>query len=65
MRSALILILGAVGFVLGIALFIAGGADDSPGLQGIGALVGIAAVLAWIRSARNARAGGRGGKPDS
>jgi hypothetical protein len=41
---------------LGIAGIIAGGADDSPGLQLLGLLVVISAVVVAVRTARRGRA---------
>ncbi|WP_367129665.1 hypothetical protein [Saccharothrix sp. HUAS TT1] len=46
------------GFViaLGITAVVLGGADDSPGLQGIGVLLVIAAVVLGVRAVRRDRA---------
>ncbi len=41
--------------LLGAAAFGYGGADDSPGMQGIGALLVLGAVGFGIRTARRAR----------
>ena len=41
--------------LLGVAAVIAGGADDSPGLQGIGLLLVIGAVVLAVRTARRRR----------
>ncbi|MFF1252647.1 hypothetical protein ACFVYC_09140 [Pseudarthrobacter sp. NPDC058329] len=41
--------------VLGVAVFIVGGADDSPGLQGIGAALVGGAILLGLRAARRNR----------
>jgi drug/metabolite transporter (DMT)-like permease len=38
--------------VLGIAVVMLGGADDSPGLQGIGALIAAGAAVLFVRAAR-------------
>ncbi len=46
-----------VGIVLGVALVVAGGADDSPGLQGLGLLVVLASSACLARTLRR-RAGG-------
>ncbi|MCZ2826146.1 MULTISPECIES: hypothetical protein [unclassified Modestobacter] len=40
---------------LGIAGVVLGGADDSPGLQGLGAALVIGAVVVGVRSVRRAR----------
>ncbi|MCC7365391.1 MAG: hypothetical protein IT303_13575 [Dehalococcoidia bacterium] len=40
---------------LGVAAIVAGGADDSPGLQGIGALLVLGAIAFDVRSARRGR----------
>ena len=47
---------------VGAAAVIAGEADDSPGLQGLGALLAIGAVVLLVRSVRRDRA--RDGSPD-
>lgn len=41
--------------LLGVAAVVAGGADDSPGLQGIGLLLVIGAVVLAVRTARRRR----------
>ncbi|MDP1601664.1 MAG: hypothetical protein Q8M03_00175 [Legionella sp.] len=40
------------GVALGVLAVVAGGADDSPGLQGIGLVIVAAAVVFGVRSAR-------------
>ena len=40
---------------LGVAVVVLGGADDSPGLQGIGVVIVAGAVLLLIRAARRDR----------
>ena len=45
-------VLVAFAVVLGIAAFVYGGADDSPGLQLLGALLVIGAVVFGVRTAR-------------
>lgn len=40
---------------LGVAAFMYGGYDDSPGLQGIGLLLVLAAVALVVRAVRRAR----------
>jgi hypothetical protein len=42
---------------LGAAAFVYGGADDSPGLQLIGAVLVVGAVVLGVRASRRARAG--------
>lgn len=37
---------------IGAAAFVAGGADDSPGLQGLGLLVAVGAIIFAVRTAR-------------
>ncbi|WP_181037583.1 hypothetical protein [Arthrobacter sp. ZGTC412] len=37
---------------LGVAVFVLGGADDSPGLQGIGAVLVAGATILCIRAVR-------------
>jgi membrane protein implicated in regulation of membrane protease activity len=46
-------LLGAV--CLGLAAVVAGGADDSPGLQGIGVLLLVVAVVSAVRVSRRRR----------
>jgi drug/metabolite transporter (DMT)-like permease len=41
--------------VLGIAAIVLGGADDSPGLQGLGALLVLGAVALAVRITRRSR----------
>jgi hypothetical protein len=48
-------VLVALAVLLGIAAFLYGGADDSPGLQLIGVLLVIGAVVLAVRTARRAR----------
>ncbi|MEU8607640.1 hypothetical protein AB0C29_06530 [Actinoplanes sp. NPDC048791] len=44
--------LAAVAVLLGVAAFVYGGADDSPGLQLLGALLVIGAIVLVVRTAR-------------
>lgn len=46
------LLLTVLGVALGVLAVVAGGADDSPGLQGIGVVIVGAAVVFGVRSAR-------------
>lgn len=46
------LVVTILGVALGVLAVVAGGADDSPGLQLIGVVVVAAAVLFGVRSAR-------------
>lgn len=46
----------AVLLVLGVAAVVAGGWDDSPGLQGIGVLLALAAAAVMRRALRRRRA---------
>lgn len=48
----------AVVVAIGVAAVIAGGADDSPGLQGLGLMVVIGSVALAVRRARRRRHGG-------
>jgi hypothetical protein len=43
-------------FVVGVLAVVAGGADDSPGLQGIGGFCIVAAVVLGARAVRRGRA---------
>ncbi|GAA3922232.1 hypothetical protein Aau02nite_33100 [Amorphoplanes auranticolor] len=45
-------VLAVLAAVLGVAAFVYGGADDSPGLQLLGALIVIGAVFLGVRTAR-------------
>jgi drug/metabolite transporter (DMT)-like permease len=55
------LLAGVAGLVLlvglGVAAVVAGEADDSPGLQGIGVLLVLGALVLGVRALRRARAG--------
>jgi hypothetical protein len=42
---------------LGAAAVVAGEADDSPGLQGIGVLLAVGAIVLLVRSVRRGRRG--------
>ncbi|MFJ6158965.1 hypothetical protein ACIQF8_18680 [Pseudarthrobacter sp. NPDC092184] len=47
-----------LGMAFGAAIFVLGGADDSPGLQGIGVLLAAAAVTFHVRAeSRDRRVG--------
>ena len=48
-------LLAAVAVVLGVLGVVAGGADDSPGLQGLGGLLVLGGVGLCVRTARRAR----------
>ena len=49
-------VLGLVGaVVLGVLAVLLGGADDSPGLQGIGGFLIVAAVVVGVRAVRRGR----------
>ncbi len=43
-------------FVVGVLAVVLGGADDSPGLQGIGGFLIVAAVVVGARAVRRGRA---------
>jgi hypothetical protein len=52
----LVLALGAVlAVTIGVAALVFGEADDSPGLQGLGALLVIGAVVLGVRTVRGSR----------
>jgi hypothetical protein len=52
----LVLALGAVlAVTIGVAALVFGEADDSPGLQGLGALLVIGAVVLGVRTVRRSR----------
>jgi drug/metabolite transporter (DMT)-like permease len=48
-------LLAVLVLVLGVAAVVAGGADDSPGLQLLGVLLGVGAVVGGVRTVRAAR----------
>lgn len=50
-------LLTLIAVAVGAAAVIAGEADDSPGLQGIGVLLAVGAVLLLVRSVRRGRRG--------
>ena len=47
-------VLAVLAAVLGVAAFVYGGADDSPGLQLLGAVIVVSAVVFGVRTARRA-----------
>jgi hypothetical protein len=55
----LLVTLAAVVALIGVAAVVFGGADDSPGLQGLGVIVALAAVALGVRVVlRSRQAGG-------
>lgn len=48
--------LAVAAVLLGAAAVVLGGMDDSPGLQGIGVLLVVGAVVATVRAVRRRRA---------
>ena len=48
-------VLAVLGVLLGVAAVVAGGADDSPGLQGLGVLIAAGAVVLAARTSRRRR----------
>ena len=57
MRPLLTAVAGVALFVVGVLAVVLGGADDSPGLQGIGGLLIVASVVVGVRTFRRGRAG--------
>lgn len=55
MRDVLLLVIAALVVALGLAAVVAGEADDSPGLQGIGVLLAVGAVVVAVRRVRRRR----------
>lgn len=49
-------VLAVLAVAIGIGAVVAGGADDSPGLQLLGVLVVVGAVAVSVRAARRSRA---------
>lgn len=58
MKNVLIGLAALIGICIGIAAIVYGGYDDSPGLQGLGALL-VIGILAWVARAflRRGKAG--------
>ncbi len=55
-QSIRVVVVGLVAAIgVGVACVIYGGADDAPGLQGIGLLVIVGAVALTVRRVRNRR----------
>jgi peptidoglycan/LPS O-acetylase OafA/YrhL len=52
---ALRALLAVLGLALGVAAVLAGGADDSPGLQLLGVLLAVGAVVGGVRAVRGRR----------
>jgi drug/metabolite transporter (DMT)-like permease len=48
----LLALLAVLGVALGVAAVVYGGADDSPGLQGLGVLLVLGAVVFGVRTVR-------------
>jgi drug/metabolite transporter (DMT)-like permease len=54
-------LLAVLAIAIGIAAVVAGGADDSPGLQLLGVLLVVGAVVLGVRVARRSRRSRRAG----
>jgi membrane protein implicated in regulation of membrane protease activity len=52
MQHGTTVLVTVLGIAVGVAAVVAGGADDSPGLQGLGVLVVVAAVVYGVRRVR-------------
>ena len=61
MKQVMLWLLAAAAVGLGIAACIHGGFDDSPGLQGLGALLVLGTLIWLVRRRRRSRAGVRPG----
>lgn len=57
MSGVALVVLEVLGLLLGAAAVVAGGYDDSPGLQGIGMLLALGCLWLLVRSALRARGG--------
>lgn len=57
----LMLVLAALVVALGAAAVVLGESDDSPGLQGLGGLLVLGALLFAVRTVRTARKAGQAG----
>lgn len=55
MQSVPVVLVVLLAVALGVACVVLGEADDSPGLQGLGGLIVIGAVVVGVRSVRRAR----------
>jgi hypothetical protein len=51
----LVAVLAALAVAVGVAAVVFGEADDSPGLQGLGALLVVGAVVLTVRTVRRQR----------
>lgn len=60
MRAAVIAVVALLAVAIGIAAVVLGEADDSPGLQGLGVLLALGAVVLGVRSGRRARSRAEG-----
>lgn len=59
MSKVVLLLVMALVVAVGVAGVVAGEADDSPGLQLLGALIALGALVVAIRSVRRGRLGDR------
>jgi hypothetical protein len=55
MKYPLTILALAVGVAVGVAAIVFGEADDSPGLQGLGALLVVGMVVLGVRATRRTR----------
>jgi hypothetical protein len=55
MKPLLLILVAVLAIGLGVAAIVLGEADDSPGLQGLGLLLVIGAVVLGVRTARRSR----------
>lgn len=65
MSTPVAVVLAVLGVLLGAAAVVAGGADDSPGLQGIGVLLAAGGVALLVRAVRRRAARRPGGPADA
>ena len=55
MNSLLVILARVLATALGVAAIVLGEADDSPGLQGLGALLVVGTVVLGVRTAKRRR----------
>jgi hypothetical protein len=55
MKSLFLALAVVLAVAVGVAAVVAGEADDSPGLQGLGVLLAVGAVLLGVRAVRRTR----------
>lgn len=65
MKYVFTLLALTVGVAVGVTAIVYGEADDSPGLQGLGALIVVCLIALGVREARNQSRGEAQSRPNS